>query len=148
MTPADAEPLVVRRVLRVPRERVFAAWLDPALMTRWMCPGDMRSATVELDPRVGGKFRIVMHHGRGEAEHWGEYLAIEPPSRLSFTWISANTERQPTVVTVELFLRGVETELVLAQRRLPPDKVEAHRKGWTDIVAKLEQVFASSGCLA
>ena len=113
MTPADAEPLVVRRVLRAPRERVFAAWLDPVLMARWMCPGDTRHATVELDPRVGGKFRVVMHHGRGEAEHWGEYLAIEPPSRLSFTWISASTERRPTVVTVELFERGVETELVL-----------------------------------
>ena len=141
MTPADAEPLVVRRVLRAPRERVFAAWLDPVLMARWMCPGDTRHATVELDPRVGGKFRVVMHHGRGEAEHWGEYLAIEPPSRLSFTWISVSTERRPTVVTVELFERGVETELVLTHRRLPPDQVEGHRQGWTDIVAKLEQVL-------
>lgn len=142
MTPADAEPLVVRRVLRVPRERVFAAWLDPALMARWMCPGDTRHATVELDPRVGGKFRIVMHHGRGEGEHWGEYLTIEPPSRLSFTWISANTERRPTMVTVDLFERGADTELVLTQRRLPPDKVEAHRKGWSEIVTKLEEALA------
>src|SRR2546427_2705187 len=73
MIPAgDAEALVVRRVLPVPRERVFAAWLDPALMARWMCPGDTRSATVELDPRVGGAFRIVMHHGRGDADHRGD----------------------------------------------------------------------------
>ena len=143
MARADAEPLVVRRVLRVARERVFAAWLDPGLMARWMCPGDMRSATVELDPRVGGKFRVVMHHGRGEAEHWGEYLAIEPPSRLSFTWISAYTERRPTVVTVELFERGADTELVLMHRPLPPDQVGAHREGWTDIVAKLEAVLTS-----
>ena len=142
MAPAETDALVVRRVLRVPRERVFAAWLDPALMTRWMCPGDTSSASVELDPRVGGKFRIVMHHGRGDAEHWGEFLAIEPPARLSFTWISASTLRQPTLVTVELFERGVETELVLTHRRLPPEKVEAHRKGWTDIVAKLEEVLA------
>lgn len=142
MPAPETDALVVRRVLRVPRERVFAAWLDPALMTRWMCPGDTHSASVELDPRVGGKFRIVMHHGRGDAEHWGEFLAIEPPARLSFTWISASTLRQPTLVTVELFERGVETELVLTHRRLPPDKVEAHRKGWTDIVAKLEEVLA------
>ncbi len=145
MTPADAEPLVVRRVLRVPRARVFAAWLDPALMTRWMCPGDTSHATVELDPRVGGKFRIVMHHGRGEADHWGEYLVIEPPARLSFTWISAHTERRPTVVTVELLERGADTELVLTHRRLPPDQLDSHRKGWTDIVAKLEQVLGSPG---
>lgn len=142
MPAPETDALVVRRVLRVPRERVFAAWLDPALMTRWMCPGDTHSASVELDPRVGGKFRIVMHHGRGDAEHWGEFLAIEPPARLSFTWISASTLRQPTLVTVELFERGVETELVLTHRRLPPDKIEAHRKGWTDIVAKLEEVLA------
>jgi uncharacterized protein YndB with AHSA1/START domain len=145
MTPADADSLVVRRVLRLPRERVFAAWLDPVLMARWMCPGDTRRATVELDPRVGGKFRIVMHDGRGEGEHWGEYLAIEPPARLSFTWISANTERRPTLVTVELFERGADTELVLTQRRLPPDKVAAHRKGWSEIVAKLEEALAPRG---
>ncbi len=58
--PPGADELVVRRVLRVPRERVFAAWLDAALMARWMCPGDTRSATVELDPQVGGTFRIVI----------------------------------------------------------------------------------------
>jgi uncharacterized protein YndB with AHSA1/START domain len=38
-----------------------------------------------VDPRVGGKFRIVMIEGRERHEHTGEYLAIEPPSRLSFT---------------------------------------------------------------
>ena len=140
--PSGADELVVRRVLRFPRERVFAAWLDPALMVRWMCPGDTRSATVDLDPRVGGRFRIVMHHGRGDEEHWGEYLVIEPPSRLSFTWISAHTDRRPSVVTVELFERGTDTEFVLTHRRLPPDKVEAHREGWSDIVAKLDAVLA------
>jgi uncharacterized protein YndB with AHSA1/START domain len=108
---------------------------------REMCPGDKRHATVELDPRVGGKFRIVMQHGRGEGEHWGEYLAIEPPARLSFTWMSANTERRPTVVTVEVFEHGADTELVLTQRRLPPDKVEPHRKGWSEILAKLEEAL-------
>ena len=142
MIPAgEAEALVVRRVLPVPRERVFAAWLDPALMARWMCPGDTRSATVELDPRVGGAFRIVMHHGRGDADHRGEYLIIEPPARLPFTWISAATEFRPTVVTVELFERGTGTELVLTHRDLPAAKLDAHRQGWTDIVAKLAAVW-------
>jgi uncharacterized protein YndB with AHSA1/START domain len=139
MTAAGEAPaLVVRRVLPAPRERVFAAWLDPALMARWMCPGDTRSATVELDARVGGAFRIVMHHGRGDGDHRGEYLVIEPPARLSFTWFSANTEFRPTVVTVELFERGAGTELVLTHRDLPPAQRDAHQRGWGDIVAQLE----------
>ena len=143
MTTADqtGDTLVVRRVLAIAREKVFAAWLDPASLAQWMRPGAVSHATVEVDPRVGGKFRIVMHRGRsdgGDVEHWGEYLAIEPPARLSFTWISVHTDLRPSVVTVELAERGTGTELTLTHQRLPRTKVEAHREGWTDIVRKLE----------
>jgi hypothetical protein len=49
----------------------------------------------------------------GDYEHRGEYLAIEPPSLLSFTWISKATDHKPTVVTIEFHERGTGTELVL-----------------------------------
>jgi uncharacterized protein YndB with AHSA1/START domain len=139
MTSADdhENTLTVRRLIPVPREQVFAAWLDPVSMGTWMRPADGTTTTVELDPRVGGSFSIVMAHGRGTTEHWGEYLTIDPPSLLSFTWISSNTNRLPTVVTVELIERGSSTEVVLTHRQLPPDRVEAHRNGWTDIVRQL-----------
>ncbi len=145
MTAPDgaADALVVRRVLAAPPERVFAAWLDPASLAEWMCPGSVASATAEVDPRVGGTFRIVMKHGHEAEEHWGEYLAIEPPWRVAFTWISAHTERRATVVTVELRARGTGTELILTHRRLPPTQVDAHRKGWTDIVKKLDETLSA-----
>jgi uncharacterized protein YndB with AHSA1/START domain len=131
------EVVVVRRVIPVPREEVFAAWLDPAGMAEWMRPGNCTRATVEIDPRVGGRFRIVMLHSGNDVEHWGEYLAIEPPSRLSFTWFSVHTDRQPTIVTIELAERGGGTELTLTHRNLPAAQIEPHRKGWTDIVRTL-----------
>lgn len=145
MTTPDgaADALVVRRLLAASPERVFAAWLDPASLAAWMCPGSVRSATAEVDPRVGRGFRIVMRHGHGAEEHWGEYLAIEPPSRLVFTWISAHTDRRPTVVTVDLRARDGGTELVLTHRRLPPTRVDAHRTGWTDIVRKLDETLSA-----
>jgi uncharacterized protein YndB with AHSA1/START domain len=133
--------LVVRRLLAAPPERVFAAWLDPTSLAEWMCPGGVASASAEVDPRVGGRFRIVMNHGHRAEEHWGEYLAIEPPSRLAFTWISAHTDRSPTVVTVDLRERDGGTELILTHRRLPPAQVDAHRRGWTDIVRKLDETL-------
>jgi uncharacterized protein YndB with AHSA1/START domain len=138
MTTTDdsADMLVLRRLLPVPREQVFAAWLDPASLAQWMRPGDMTDATVEVDPRIGGKFRIVMV-GQRDYEHQGEYLAIEPPSRLSFTWVSAATNHLPTVVSIELLESGTGTELILTHRRLPAANVEAHRQGWTDILRKL-----------
>ncbi|HKW01399.1 MAG TPA: SRPBCC domain-containing protein [Vicinamibacterales bacterium] len=138
----DPGTLVIQRRIPVPRERVFAAWLDPKSLAKWMCPGNVTHAVVDLEPRVGGTFRIVMEHGRGDTEHWGEYVTIEPPSRLAFTWTSANTDRHPTLVTVELVDRGGSTDLTLTHRRLPVAKVEPHRKGWTDIVRKLEETLA------
>lgn len=138
------EVLVVRRVLPVERERVFAAWLDPVSLATWMRPGGATGAIVEVDPRVGGRFRILMEQAEGCGhEHQGEYLAIEPPSLLSFTWISAATDLRPTVVTVELHARDAGTELVLTHRRLPPERVDGHRRGWTDIVLLLERELAA-----
>jgi uncharacterized protein YndB with AHSA1/START domain len=135
--------VVVRRLLPVPRERVFAAWVDSASLAQWMRPGQTIDTIVATEPRVGGKFRIVMRRATEDVEHWGEYLAIEPPSLLSFTWISVHTDLQPSVVTIEFFERSAGTELVLTHRRLPPRAVEAHRGGWTDIVRMLAEALAT-----
>ena len=142
----SGEVLVLRRVLPVERERVFAAWLDPASLATWMRPGESTDAIVEVDPRVGGRFSILMQQKQGGGcgyEHQGEYLAIEPPSLLSFTWISAATDLRPTVVTVELHERDEGTELVLTHRRLPRERVDGHRQGWTDILRLLEARVAT-----
>ena len=141
----SGQVLVVRRVLPVERERVFAAWLDPVSLATWMRPGETTDAIVEVDPRVGGRFRILMQQPRDSCsyEHQGEYLAIEPPSLLSFTWISAATDLRPTVVTVELHARDGGTELVLTHRRLSPERVDGHRWGWTDILRLLERELAA-----
>jgi glutathione S-transferase len=139
----SAPALVVRRRIAVPRERVFRAWLDSESLAQWMRPFDFTHASVTVDPRVGGGFRIVME-GRtdgGDYEHRGEYLAIEPPSLLSFTWISRATDYQPTVVTIEFLERGAGTELVLTHRRLAPAAVEGHRAGWSDIVRLLDEAL-------
>ena len=44
--------LVLRRLIPVPREEVFAAWLDPSSLAQWMRPGDMKDAEVQVDPRI------------------------------------------------------------------------------------------------
>ena len=139
-TDAPAPVLVVRRQVAVPREQVFEAWLDSESLAQWMRPGDTTMATVTVDPRVGGGFRIVMDGpSHGAVEHHGEYLAIEPPSLLSFTWISRPTEHKVTVVTIEFHERDAGTELVLTHRALPAKAVEGHRKGWTDAVRLLDE---------
>jgi uncharacterized protein YndB with AHSA1/START domain len=97
----------------------------------------------EVDPRVGGKFRIVMIEGPKRFEHTGEYLEIQPPNRLQFTWISDATEHRRTVVTVEFLERDGDTELVLTHQRLPASQVGSHQGGWTDIMTKLALLSGS-----
>lgn len=141
---SDGRTVIVRRTIAAPRERVFGAWLDPELLPRFMLPGDVSHATAEVDMRVGGRFRIVMNHGRGGREHWGEYLVIDPPVRLSFTWTSESTDLRTTTVTIELHERpGGTTELVLTHSGLPDHSAGAHENGWGSIAEKLDSVLAS-----
>jgi uncharacterized protein YndB with AHSA1/START domain len=141
---AGSETLTVRRFLPVPRERVFAAWLDAGSLAQWMRPTGITDARVEVDPRVGGRFRILMIQGREEFEHTGEYLIIEPPARLSFTWISQATDHRATEVTIDLLGRQGGTELVLTHRRLPSAQIESHRSGWTDALRELQDRLQGS----
>ncbi len=142
MTPAEqsGETLVVRRFIPAPRDRVFAAWLDPASLAQWMRPTGITDAKVEADPRVGGKFRIVMVQGQERFEHTGEYLIIEPPARLAFTWISQATDHRRTEVTIEFLERSGGTELVLTHHGLPSAQIESHRSGWTDVLRNFQEV--------
>ena len=141
-TQQAAPVLVVRRHIAVPRQRVFEAWLDSEAMAHWMRPGKVTHSTVTVDRRVGGSFRIMMHGGEGECfDHHGEYLVIEPPSLLSFTWISKATDHKPTVVTIEFLERGTGPELVLTHRQLAPTAIEGHRGGWTDAIRVLDETL-------
>ena len=135
----SGETLVVRRFIPVPRQRVFAAWLDSGSLAQWMRPRGITDARVEVDARVGGRFRIVMIQGREEFEHTGEYLLIDPPARLSFTWISQATDHRPTEVTVDFLEVSGGTELVLTHRWLPAKEVESHRSGWSDVLVNLPE---------
>jgi uncharacterized protein YndB with AHSA1/START domain len=133
----------LERVLAAPVEDVFAAWTEPVTMSRWLSPTGR--AEVSADVRVGGQLRVTML-GEGVAiEHSGEYLAVRPPRLLSFTWRSAYTGDQPSVVTVELTPLGpTSTQLVLVHEQLPEDAAESHGSGWTAIVDQLTAVLTGS----
>jgi uncharacterized protein YndB with AHSA1/START domain len=146
MTDANAERrLVLRRVLPASPDRVFAAWTDPASLSRWMSPN--RSASATLDLRVGGAIRIVMKGPDWDIEHTGEYREIDPPARLVFTWNSPYTGPEPSIVTIELRPHGDGTELTLIHEQLPADQVDPHRGGWAQILENLESVLRGADSL-
>ena len=142
----DPTQPVVRIVRRLPASpsEVFDAWIDVESLKQWMCPGTSRVSAAELDPRVGGRFRIVMSDERGDTEHTGEYRELRRPERLVFTWISKPTLDRETVVTIELRPVGKDTELTLTHERLPNDEArKSHQRGWASIAEKLASSFAT-----
>ncbi len=136
MSPA---PLRLVRVLPFSAEEVFDAWIDPQSLAVWMAPGSVLRSAVEVDARVGGRFRIVMKGPDCDHEHTGEYRVLERPHRLVFTWSSEATGGRSTTVSVEIQTLGPEkVELTLTHEGLPDETAAArHRSGWGDILRKL-----------
>jgi uncharacterized protein YndB with AHSA1/START domain len=111
-----------------------------------MCPGNVKSAEAQLDVRVGGRFRILMKDGEREFDHRGEYLVVERPSKLVFTWTSKGTDNRATLVTVELVAAGDQCDLTLTHDKLPTlEARDKHENGWTDIVRRLAEHLESRG---
>lgn len=122
------------------REVVFGIWLDAQSLQEWMCAGATRVTYAEVHPVVGGYFRVDMTTPDGQTlVHSGEYLLIQPPEKLVFTWRSPSVEDAMTRVTVELNDHGDACTLTLTHETLPNEHiVRRHHMGWSDILSKLQ----------
>ena len=134
-----SEPGVVRveRDIAAPPDVVFDAWTDPASVSAWMAPDPMTVAAADIDPRVGGAFRIVMVGESGAVEHTGVYQQVSRPQRLVFTWCSAFFGDRTTQVRVDLTAIPGGTRMVIEHLGLLSPEAEDHRGGWASIAAKL-----------
>ena len=138
----DIPKLTVRREIRASAEELFDAWLDPEALVQFMLPGPTERTTVTVDPRVGGRFEIVMHTPGGAVSHTGSYRRIDRPRTLVFTWNSQYAGHADSLVTVEFRATRGATEIVLTHEGLPGEEmVKAHTGGWTDILAILAKRY-------
>src|SRR5260370_2334332 len=111
MAEATGHGLRIARLLPASQEEVFAAWTDPDSARQWMARGSITVAELEMDPRPGGTFRLVMRSERGDIAHIGEYREVDPPRRLVFTWKSPPTLGRGNIVTVQFHQRGDATQV-------------------------------------
>ena len=143
------EPLIIVRRFKAAPERVFAAFTQKALMQSWYGPQDMTVPHCEVDPRVGGAYRVEMHGANGNvAVVTGVFTEIEPPRRLSFTWGWLNgAGRNPeTNVTLTFTPRGEETELELVQTGFLKEEFRIrHNEGWSSSLSGLAAALDGRG---
>src|SRR5262249_1362124 len=128
------EPRVNVRVTRrfsASPEQVFDAWLNAEKVRKWFAPGLGEMVRIAIDPRVGGSFSFVQRRDGQDIDHIGEYLEIDRPRRLVFTWRvppSQDTSR----VSIDIVPLGTGSELTLIHE-LHPD--------WADYASRTEAAW-------
>jgi uncharacterized protein YndB with AHSA1/START domain len=132
--------LTVTRTLAAPQERVWRAFTRPDELATWLWPGSWE-ATASVDLRVGGRYRIASAP-IGMAVG-GEYVAVEPVSRLVQTW-QWDGEADETLVTITLAAVEGGTLLTIVHERFASDEDAAsHRQGWNDCLDRLPTHLAA-----
>jgi len=137
--------LELTRTLPAPPERVWLALTDPAAMAAWFWPPAF-GTTVEIDLRVGGRYRIAAPHGpTGGFAAVGAYRVVEPPHRLVFTWRWEGQDGPETLVTVTLAGGDEKTELRLVHEGFADDHDrDMHAQGWADCLDRLPGHLSTS----
>jgi uncharacterized protein YndB with AHSA1/START domain len=123
------------RIAATPAE-VFPYLVDPELLVQWI------GSWADLDPVPGGVFALNV----GDAAVRGNFVAVEPPHRVVFTWGVPGSDSLPAgSSTVEILLTadGDETVVELVHRDLSPGERPRHLAGWTSCLDRLVEVAGS-----
>lgn len=126
--------LEISRSVAASPERVWRAFTDPAELAAWFWPARF-GTTAEIDLRSGGAFRIDGPLA-GMAVS-GQYVEVDPPRRLVFTW-QWDGEQEQTLVTLTFTASAGGTDLLVVHERFT-DRASAdnHAQGWADCLDRL-----------
>ena len=143
--PAETAPnnheLVLTRVIEAPREKLYRAWTEPELLTKWFAPLPWTTPKAVLDVRPGGASFVVMRSPEGQdMPNRGVYLEVVKNERLVFTdaytkaWEPSPKPFMTVILTFE-DLGGGKTRYTARVRHWTAADRETHEKmgfhhGW------------------
>jgi uncharacterized protein YndB with AHSA1/START domain len=143
----EGETLSIERTYQAPAEAVFDAWTSAEVIRRWWrAEHDWETSDAMVDVKVGGAVRVVMRDPKS-GEHYGgggEYIAIERPTRLAFTWTWDNDPRQ-TLIDISFEETDGATKVSFVHSGLPDmESVRRHEYGWSNILDELGRELESA----
>ena len=140
----DGQTLHIERTFQAPAERVFDAWTSAEVMRRWwQAEVGWETSEAEVDLRVGGTVRVVMHDPAKDVDYGGggTYTEIEPPTRLAFTWIWDGDTRR-TLIEIDFEeTDGVTTVRFVHSGLWDEEAVRGHEDGWSKVFANLARLL-------
>jgi glutathione S-transferase len=145
--------LLLTRFIRAPREQVFDAFIDPAILRRWHCPRGMTVTSAEVDARIDGHWRLAIHDRERDGHAvGGEYREIQRPARLAYTWAwegggpMAGTK---TLVEIDFVPKDGGTELQMRHSGFPAEAARnGHGQGWNSVFNRLNDLLDARGSAA
>jgi uncharacterized protein YndB with AHSA1/START domain len=163
---AAARAFVITRVVDAPRERVWKAWTEAALLKSWWGPKGFTVHTCKVDLRPGGVFHYGMRMPDG-GDMWGKfvYREIVAPERLvfivSFSDKKGGTIRHPwspdwpleTLSTVTFVEQGAKTKITVnwaphaateLERKTFEDGRDSMTQGWTGTFDQFDDYLAKA----
>jgi uncharacterized protein YndB with AHSA1/START domain len=145
--------VTLTRIYDAPRELVWRAWTDAKHLAQWFGPKGFTSSVPELEVRVGGALRIVMHGCDGnDYPMKGVFREVVPPERLVFTNIAIDNDGNHLLegeTTITLEDEGGKTKLTLhtyAKGLVPmaPQMLAGMEAGWSQSLDKMAEMLAGA----
>ena len=131
----------VQRVMPASPEVVFDEWLDPESLAEWMCPRPSRCVEVTVEPRVGGIVRFDVENQGASVLISGQFLAIDRPRLLRFSWSNSDWP-DPTVVSIVTVAfephDDEQTLMSIEHSLLPAHDYRNFQDGWAGVCDQLE----------
>jgi len=141
-SPKTVTVKVTRRFKASP-ERVFDAWLDPSQARQFLFAtptGQM--GRVHIDARVGGRFLIVDRRDGEDVAHEGEYLEIDRPRHLRFTFGVLTFSKEYSRVSIDIAATVDGCELTLTHEGVLAEYADKTPEGWGMIFDGLASLLA------
>jgi uncharacterized protein YndB with AHSA1/START domain len=114
-------------------ETVWEFLVDPEKLMRW------KGINADLETQPGGIFRCEVIPGHIAR---GEYIEIDKPNKLVFTWGWDGSEDVPpgsSTIEIELASDGDGTSLRFVHKDLPnAEAIASHAHGWDHYLPRLE----------
>jgi uncharacterized protein YndB with AHSA1/START domain len=137
----DADEIVSEIYIAADRDRVFQALVDPQQVVQWWGQGGVyRCTQFDSDLRAGGRWRSAgAGPDGGSFEVTGEYLEVDPPRLLVYTWIASWTGNARTTVRWELnpTNQGTLVRILHSGLATHPELAQSYR-GWPRMLGWLQ----------
>lgn len=147
--------LVLSRVVPVPRSAIYKAWTTPEILMEFFVPKPWSMASVDMDPRPGGRWNSTMRNPEGEEfPNEGVYLELVPDERIVFTdaysegWVPS--EKPFFTGIIELSDEDGGTRYTARARHWRAEDKESHEKmgfheGWGQVLDQLVALIQERG---